>query len=67
MGKTYRYEGDGPVTIAVPGSASTVTLESGDTVEAEDDAQAEAFEANPDLTAGSKRESSKDEKSGRRG
>lgn len=63
--KTFTYEGDGPVSVAIPGTASMVNLQPGDTIEAENDAQAEAFEANPDLTKGGsvKRESDSDSES----
>ena len=50
--KTYTYEGEGDVTIAIPGTASTITLSEGDTYEAETDAEQEALDANPDVTSG---------------
>lgn len=50
--KTYTYEGEGPVTVALPGSASTIALEPGDTYESDNEAEQEALDANPDLSSG---------------
>ena len=60
--KTYTYEGEGSVTISVPGTASTISLEPGDSYEPQNDAEAEALEANPDVTSGKSRKRDDDDK-----
>ena len=49
MGKSYKNTGDRPISIAVQGRGTMVTVGPGESYETESQAEEESFEANPDV------------------
>ena len=50
--KTFQSDADGPIAVAVPGTASSISFEPGEkrTHETSDPAEIAALEANPDVS-----------------
>lgn len=48
--KTFQSDHDGPIAVAVPGTASSINFEPGDTYETDDPAEIESLSANTDVS-----------------